>query len=67
MERKQRKTKKGYRILQAPLNIETDLLSSYIVLVETINDKPVGIAIIEYPDYLKYLDNKYEYYQINPN
>jgi hypothetical protein len=67
MKNKRRSIKKGYRILQAPFNIETDLLSSYIVLVETINDKPVGIAIIEYPDYLKYLDNKYEYYQINPN
>jgi hypothetical protein len=67
MKRKQRKINKGYRILQQPFNVETDLLSSYIVLVETINDKPVGIAIIEYPDYLKYLDNKYEYYQINPN
>lgn len=67
MKSKHRYKKKGYRILQQPFNVETDPLSSYIVLVETINDKPVGIAIVEFPDYLKYLDCKYGYYQINPN
>jgi len=67
MKKRNKKLGKGYRILQTPFNVESDPLSSYIVLVETINDKPVGIAIIEYPEYLKYLDCKYNYYQINPN
>lgn len=67
MKNNQRKIKKGYRILQAPVNVETDIMNSYMVLIETRNDKPVGIAIVQFPDYLKYLVCKYGYYQINPN
>ena len=61
------KNKKGYRILQKPINVETDIMNSYMVLIETLNDKPVGIAIIQYPDWLKFVDEDYKYYRLNPN
>lgn len=63
---KNKKLGEGHRILQSSFNIKTDPLSSYMILVETIDDKPIGIFIIE-TGFLLFIDWKYRYYQINPN
>ncbi len=57
----------GYRILHQAVSVETERVTWYMVLIEMIDDTPIGTYIIPYPEWLDFIDSDFEYYQINRN